>query len=59
MKNKYSATTHWGVDIKVLDLGLKLIHYCRDFLEVHGVKSFVQGLGHLTHAFSDLNDKCF
>lgn len=49
-----SATTHWGVDVEVLNLALKLIHDRRDLLEVHGVQSFVQGLGHLTHVFGDL-----
>lgn len=50
-------SAHWGVDVKVLDLGLKFIHNGRDFLQVHGLQGFVQGLGHLTHAFSDLHNK--
>lgn len=42
------------MDIEVLDLAFKLIHDCRDLLEIHGVQSFVQRLGDLTHAFGHL-----
>lgn len=59
---KYSQTlkcaaTHWGVNIEALDLTLKLVHDCRDLLEIHGFQSFVQGLCHLAHIFADLMEK--
>lgn len=56
-RNGQTAGTHRGVDVKVLNLAFKLIHDCRDLLEVHRAQSFVQCLGHLTHAFSHLMKK--
>lgn len=54
-----NAATHGGVDIQVLNLGFKLVHDSRDFLEVHAVQSFVQGLGDLAHIFGHLTvQKC-
>lgn len=56
-KSTQSAATHRGVNIEVLYLSFKLIHDSRDFLEIHGAQSFVQGFGHLTHVFSHLGKK--